>query len=139
MTLEPLLSAQPAIVIHAFAAMTAFVVGVIQFVGAKGTTAHRILGWSWVSAMLIVAVSSFWIHTIRQFGEFSWIHGLSIGTLAMLPLGVMFARRHNISAHKKTMISIFAGALIIAGLFTLLPGRIMNEVVFSSAHVKHTP
>jgi uncharacterized membrane protein len=28
------------------------------------------------------------------------------------------------------MISIFSGALVIAGLFTLLPGRIMHAVVF---------
>ena len=28
------------------------------------------------------------------------------------------------------MISIFGGALIIAGLFTLMPGRIMHAVVF---------
>jgi uncharacterized membrane protein len=28
------------------------------------------------------------------------------------------------------MISVFAGALVIAGLFTLLPGRIMHAVVF---------
>jgi uncharacterized membrane protein len=28
------------------------------------------------------------------------------------------------------MISVFAGALVIAGLFTLVPGRIMHTVVF---------
>jgi uncharacterized membrane protein len=30
------------------------------------------------------------------------------------------------------MIGLFVGALIIAGGFTLLPGRIMNQVVFAS-------
>jgi uncharacterized membrane protein len=28
------------------------------------------------------------------------------------------------------MIGLFSGALVIAGLFTLLPGRIMHAVVF---------
>jgi uncharacterized membrane protein len=28
------------------------------------------------------------------------------------------------------MIAIFAGALVVAGLFTLMPGRIMHAVVF---------
>jgi uncharacterized membrane protein len=28
------------------------------------------------------------------------------------------------------MISIFAGALVIAGVFTLVPGRVMHTVVF---------
>jgi uncharacterized membrane protein len=30
------------------------------------------------------------------------------------------------------MISLFLGALLIAGLFTLLPGRIMHAVAFGS-------
>jgi uncharacterized membrane protein len=28
------------------------------------------------------------------------------------------------------MIGIFSGALVVAGLFTLLPGRIMHAVIF---------
>jgi uncharacterized membrane protein len=31
------------------------------------------------------------------------------------------------------MISIFVGALVIAGAFTLLPGRVMHAVVFGAA------
>ena len=45
-------------------------------------------------------------------------------------LPVLHARRHNVSGHKKAMISIFFGALVVAGLFTFLPGRIMHAVVF---------
>jgi uncharacterized membrane protein len=30
------------------------------------------------------------------------------------------------------MLGLFAGALIIAGIFTLVPGRIMHRVVFGS-------
>jgi uncharacterized membrane protein len=45
-------------------------------------------------------------------------------------LAVLHARRHNVSAHRKAMMSIFFGALVVAGLFTLLPGRIMHAVVF---------
>jgi uncharacterized membrane protein len=46
------------------------------------------------------------------------------------PLGVWKAHRHEISDHRRIMILIFSGALVIAGLFTLLPGRIMHTVVF---------
>jgi len=31
------------------------------------------------------------------------------------------------------MIAIFTGALVVAGLFTLLPGRIMHAVIFGAA------
>jgi hypothetical protein len=47
---------------------------------------------------------------------------LSIFTLVVLPLGVWNARHHLVAAHRRIMICIFCGALVIAGLFTLLPG-----------------
>jgi uncharacterized membrane protein len=43
---------------------------------------------------------------------------------------VVAARRHHVGNHRFAMISLFAGALVIAGAFTLLPGRIMHRVVF---------
>jgi uncharacterized membrane protein len=58
------------------------------------------------------------------------IHLLSIFTLVTLPLGVWMAHRHRVADHRRIMILIFSGALVIAGLFTLVPGRIMHTVVF---------
>jgi uncharacterized membrane protein len=128
--LAPLLNALPPIPLHAIAAMAAFVLGVVQLAAPKGTLPHRTLGWIWVLLMVAVAVSSFWIHQIRLVGPWSPIHLLSIFTLVMLPLGVWRAHRHDVNAHRRTMIGIFTGALVIAGLFTLVPGRIMHAVIF---------
>jgi uncharacterized membrane protein len=130
MDLAPLLNAAPAIPVHAFAAMAAFVLGAVQLAAPKGTLAHRMLGWIWVILMVLVAGSSFWIHQIRLLGPWSPIHLLSIFVLIMLPLAVWRAHRHDVSAHRRIMIGVFSGALVIAGLFTLLPGRIMHTVVF---------
>jgi uncharacterized membrane protein len=130
MSLAPLLDAAPAIPLHAVAAMTAFLLGAVQFAAPKGTLPHRTLGWIWVGLMSAVAISSFWIHQIRLVGPWSPIHLLSIFTLVTLPLGVWMAQRHRVADHRRIMISIFTGALVIAGLFTLLPGRIMHAVVF---------
>jgi uncharacterized membrane protein len=130
MSLAPLLEAAPAVPVHAFAAMTAFALGVIQFVAPKGTLPHRTIGWIWVILMLAVALSSFWIHQLKLWGPWSPIHLLSIFTLVMIPLGVWFAHRHRVSQHRRVMIGLFAGALVVAGLFTLLPGRIMHAVIF---------
>lgn len=132
MSLAPLLDAAPAIPLHAFAAMTAFALGIVQFAAPKGTLPHRTLGWIWVGLMAVVAVSSFWIHQIRLLGPWSPIHLLSIFTLLMLPLAVWRARHHEVVGHRRIMILIFTGALVVAGLFTLLPGRIMHAVVFGS-------
>lgn len=130
MSLTPLLNAAPAIPLHAFAAMAAFVLGAVQLAAPKGTLPHRTLGWIWVALMALVAASSFWIHQIRLVGPWSPIHLLSIFTLVVLPLGVWRAHRHRVVDHRRIMISLFAGALVIAGLFTLLPGRIMHAVAF---------
>jgi uncharacterized membrane protein len=110
--------------------MTAFVLGIVQFAAPKGTLPHRTLGWIWVGLMAVVAVSSFWIHQIRLWGPWSPILLLSIFTPIMLVIAVLFARAHRVRGHKITMMSIFAGALVIAGLFTLVPGRLMHTVVF---------
>src|SRR5712672_2546078 len=132
MSLAPLLNAAPAIPLHAFAAMAAFVLGIVQFAAPKGTLPHRTLGWIWVGLMALVAISSFWIHQIRLVGPWSPIHLLSIFTLVMLPLAVWKAHTHQVAAHRRIMIFTFLGALVIAGLFTLVPGRIMHRVVFGT-------
>jgi uncharacterized membrane protein len=128
MTLEPLLNAAPVIQVHAFAAMGAFALGLAQFAAPKGTLPHRTIAWIWVALMATIAISSFGIHSIRMIGPFSPIHLLSIFTLTMLPLAVLHAHRHRVPQHRKAMISIFVGALVLAGAFTFLPERIMHAV-----------
>jgi uncharacterized membrane protein len=132
MSLQPLLDAAPVIQVHAFAALAALALGIVQLSAPKGTLPHRSMGWVWVALMTLVAGSSFWIHGFRMIGAFSPIHGLSIFTLVMLPFAVLHARRHRADRHRKAMIGIFTGALVIAGLFTLWPGRIMHAVVFGN-------
>jgi uncharacterized membrane protein len=130
MSLEPLLTSTAATKVHAFVALAAFAVGVLQLSRLKGDRLHRVLGYAWVAMMLAVAVSSFGIHELKQWRGFSWIHLLSIAVIVNAPLAVMYARQGNVSGHKLAMIGLFVGALVIAGLFTLLPGRIMHAVVF---------
>ena len=132
MSLAPLLDAAPAIPLHAFAAMGAFAIGLAQFAAPKGTLPHRTLGWIWVGLMAVVVASSFWIHTIRLIGPFGPIHIFSIFTLVVLPLAVWRAHAHRVTDHRRMMILIFVGALVVAGLFTLMPGRIMHHVVFGA-------
>jgi uncharacterized membrane protein len=129
-SLAPLLDASLAIKLHAFAAMAAFALGLVQLAGVKGTIQHRGLGFVWVGLMLMVAISSFWIHQIRLWGPWSPIHLLSVYVLVALPLAVYYAHTHQVGRHRRAMQGLFMGALVIAGLFTLWPGRIMHAVVF---------
>jgi uncharacterized membrane protein len=129
-TLAPLLDASIVIRIHAFAALAALVLGAVQLAAGKGNRRHRLFGWIWVTLMLVVALSSFWIHGSKGDGGWSPIHILAIVTLVALPSAVLHARRHRVAAHRGAMIWLYVGALVIAGAFTLLPGRIMHDVVF---------
>jgi len=130
MSLAPLLNASPVIQLHAFAAMAAFGLGIVQLSAPKGTLPHRAVGWLWVALMASVAITSVWIHELRRVGPFSPIHLLSIFVLIMLPRAVLNAHRHIVERHRKGMIGLFVGGLVVAGAFTFLPGRIMHAVVF---------
>jgi uncharacterized membrane protein len=105
-------------------------IGLVQLTAPKGTIPHRLIGWSWVLLMLTVAISSFFIHIIRLWGAWSPIHLLSILVLVSLPLAVFHARRHEVRRHRNAMTTLFMGALVIAGILTFLPGRIMHAVAF---------
>jgi uncharacterized membrane protein len=129
LTLRPLLAAAPLIQVHALCAISALLLGIAQFATPKGTPRHRLMGWAWVLLMAAIALSSFGIGSLRP-GSLSFVHVISALTLLALPVGVLHARRGRVRAHRIAMISLFVGALIIAGAFTLLPSRIMGRVVF---------
>ncbi|WP_121061012.1 DUF2306 domain-containing protein [Chachezhania antarctica] len=132
MTFSPLWSALPPIPLHAVAAMTAFVLGCVQMALRKGTALHVWLGRIWVALMAVVAGSSFFIHDLRLWGPFSPLHLLSVITLAGLGYAVVMARRGEIERHRRTMQYLFCLALVLTGAFTLLPGRVMHQVIFGS-------
>lgn len=125
----PLWQAGPWVASHALAAIFAMAIGAIQLALAKGTSAHRMLGYVWVGAMVFVAGGSFLIHDFRIVGPFSPIHLVSAFTLFALWRAVGHARAGRMEAHRKSMVAIYALALVVTGLFTLLPGRTMHEVL----------
>lgn len=114
---------------HALAALALLPLTAAIFALPRGWRLHRVMGWTWVPGMAGVALSSFAIQDIRLIGPFSPIHGLSLVTLGMLVPGLRAARRQRHVAHRKTMTGLTWGALIGAGLFTLLPARVMFQVL----------
>jgi uncharacterized membrane protein len=125
-----LLARQPLVIqLHIAAALAALLLGTVQLVGIKGTGLHRLIGWSWVVAMVTVAVSSLFIRQINP-GSFSLIHLLSGWTLIAVPMALFAIRRGRVRSHASGMTWTFVGGLIVAGAFTFLPGRLMWEVFF---------
>ena len=117
------------IAIHLAAVVPAVVIGVIQLAAKKGTRPHKTLGWVWVLAMAVAAVSSFWIYGINKTGGFSVIHLLSVWTLISLACAIYFVRRGNVRVHKGFMVGTLLG-LAGAGIGAATPGRILSQLLF---------
>ena len=115
---------------HALVVMGAVVFGGVQLASAKGTARHCALGRAWVGLMTYVVISSFSISELRLWGAFSPIHLLSIWTLFSLVMAVYHARHGNIRQHKIWMVLLYILALLVTGVFTLWPGRVMHGVLF---------
>lgn len=131
MSLTPLLVASPAIQIHAFSAIAAFLLGGFVLWRRKGTALHKVLGRLWVALMLVVATSAIFINEIRLIGPFSPIHLFVVLTYLGLSQGLWaIIVRHDVAAHRANMQATYLGALLLAGAFTFLPGRRMHAVLF---------
>lgn len=114
---------------HALSAIGALGLGLVQFAAPKGAIPHRICGYVWVALMAITAGTAFFIRSHPD-GHFSWIHiFVPITLYGIVELSIR-ARRGLIGKHRSTALGLFAGALIIPGLISFIPGRLMNEVVF---------
>ena len=114
---------------HLAGALSAFGIGTALMMGVKGRGLHKRLGYAWVVAMAITAISSFFLTGLNG-NSFSWIHGLSAWTIIGLPMGIAAARRKDIAKHRKKMTGMFTGGMLVAGLFAFLPGRMMWSIFF---------
>lgn len=136
MNLDPLLSAPLAVQFHVYTVVPAFLIGTWQiFFSAKGSPRHRLMGKIYLALMTVTAISSLFIRTIMPDGPFfgfSPIHLLVPVTLWGVVGALYFARRGDIPRHKRAMITTYVGALLIAGAFTFMPGRIMHAIFFGN-------
>jgi uncharacterized membrane protein len=66
----------------------------------------------------------------RVFDHFGFIHCFSILTIYTIPTAYWAIKKGNVKSHKRKMILLYFGAIIIAGGFTFAPGRYLNELFF---------
>lgn len=128
MNLNPLLTAGPAVHIHLAATILALALGALMLIRRKGTVSHRTLGWIWVGLMLTAAISSFWVTGLRS-GGFSPIHILSVVVLVSVPAAIYAIRNGRVNTHRRAMQVLFFSGLVLPGLLTLLPGRLLGRLM----------
>lgn len=130
LNMDPLLLAPIAIKIHVSAAVLTFFIGTFLLLAPKGFRLHRTFGWIWVSCMAVTAFSSFFITGLMG-SSYSPIHALSAWAMIGMPFGIAAVRRGDVKKHRKMMTNMFFGGMVIAGLFSFLPGRMMWNIFFA--------
>lgn len=131
MFLAPLTEAPFAIQVHVVAALIAVVIGPFVLFRRSRDRIHRWLGRIWLPMVVVVAVSGLFIKSeVAAFGWFGPIHLLSLYALWGVADGLWQIRLGRIDRHRATMQSLWFGGMGLAGIFTFVPGRTMNRLVF---------
>ncbi|WP_168193065.1 DUF2306 domain-containing protein [Rhodophyticola sp. CCM32] len=135
MTIDPILSASPAVQVHIAAACLAILLGPFAIYRRQRDRIHKLTGYIWIMAMMLLAGSSLTIpaHVFPIVGMFGPIHLLSIAVFYILWKGYRHIRAGRRALHAQSMRALYWNSLGIAGAFTFLPGRVMNRVFFAGA------
>jgi uncharacterized membrane protein len=126
----------PVTAVHLSAALLATAIGPVALwarrQGATLPRLHRGAGYAWVTLMVLTAVSAVFIRhsPLALLAGFSPIHLLIPFTLGMIVLAFRYLLRGNIAGHRKTMRNLYIGACVVTGIFTLLPDRLLGQLVW---------
>ncbi len=130
---ETLLTAPLPVQLHVTGVVIAILLVPIVLWRGRRDRWHKRLGYVWVLAMLLTALSSFFISGLAVIGPFGPIHLISVYVLWGLLRAIQAVRRRDIATHRAWMQGIAGGGLGVAGLFAFLPGRMMNSSLFGDA------
>ena len=111
-----------AIKLHLLGAVAALALGGVLMGMRKGRLFHRTAGWVWVGLVSLVAGSSLFITSLNP-GRFSLLHLFTGWTLIILPLAVLWAKRHDVARHRRTMMGLFYGGFLLNAFIAFIPGR----------------
>lgn len=125
----PLWSQPLSVQLHVMSVTVAFLSGLVIFLLPKGTGLHRLVGWSFVFAMIGAAATSVMMMSDLGTG-INFLHVFTVVTVVSLTLGLYAIRRGDVRNHAGNMVGLFIGGLLIAGAFSFLPGRLMWRMLF---------
>jgi len=119
--------------LHLGSLVPAFVIGTYLLLNRKGTPVHRFLGKIYMGLMLFTAFVTLFMEAVvgpKFLNHFGFIHLLSLFVLYTVPTSYRAIRVGNIKLHKRKMVGLYVGALLVAGAFTLSPGRLIHSWLF---------
>ena len=119
--------------LHLITVVPCFIIGTLLLIIKKGTPIHKGFGRVYMVLMLFTACVTLFMPADvgPQFlNHFGWIHSFSFLTIYTVPTAYLAIKKGNVKVHKRKMILLYFGAIIIAGGFTFVPGRYLHNVFF---------
>lgn len=120
---------------HLLTVVPCIFIGAYLLIVKKGTLYHKLLGKIYMSLMMVTAIITLFMpaYVGSQFlNHFGYIHIFSFLTLYSVPTAIIAVKKGQIKKHKMKMILLYFGAIVIAGGFTLTPGRFLHTFFFGS-------
>ncbi len=119
---------------HLATVLPCVVMGAALFLMKKGTPVHKGTGKVYLVLMITTAIITLFMPAEvgpRVFDHFGWIHSFSVLTLYSGPKAYFAIRRGDVKTHQYSMIGLYVGGIMIAGGFTLYPGRYLHDLFFN--------
>ena len=119
--------------IHLFTVVPCFVIGTVLLLIKKGTKIHVFWGRIYMILMFFTALVTLFMKADlgpKFLNHFGYIHLFSFLTLYTVPTAYIAIKKGHVKKHKRKMILLYFGALIIAGGFTFFPGRYLYQLFF---------
>jgi uncharacterized membrane protein len=116
------------VAIHLLTLIPVLILTPVMFIGTKGATAHRVLGWIWCGLMTTTAISTIFIRD-GETGHFSLIHIFTLMTLVSVPRILFNAKKRRVESHRWAVLGLTYGALLIAGYFAFVGNRFLAQAL----------
>ncbi len=119
--------------LHLATVVPCFAIGTVLLLIKKGTAIHKNMGRVYMVLMLFTATVTLFMSAQvgpKILNHFGWIHSFSFLTLYTIPAAYFAIKRGDVKSHKRAMVLLYFGAIIIAGGFTFVPGRYLYELFF---------
>tara|TARA_B110000858_G_scaffold3502_1_gene4055 strand:+ start:25444 stop:25830 length:387 start_codon:yes stop_codon:yes gene_type:complete len=119
--------------LHLATIIPAFFIGTLLILIKKGAPFHKGAGRVYMSLMLATACVTLLMEAragIRFLNHFGFIHLFSFLVIYSVPRAYFAIKRGDVKTHKRSMIGLYIGGIIIAGGLTFAPGRYMHQLFF---------
>lgn len=132
LSLAPLLGAPLPVQLHAAAGALALLVGLARLMRHAGESVAEALDWSFLGLLCATALSSLLLPAplgAPTLWGMTPHHAFTVFALVGTGAAVFAQRQGWRLARRRIVSAAFGGILVMAGLFEVLPGRLLNAVL----------